>query len=300
MKDVKKTFFLFNFMFLSGLFFSFSQDFKANIQVDASRVNQSNTEIFQNLENQLTEFMNNTSFSGRKMAASERIAINIYLNISNYQDNSFEGSLQIQSSRPIYQTNYESPLVLLKDPAIAFNYQEFTPLVLNENRVDSNLVAVFSFYAWVLIALDADTYAFNGGDYYYRKAQNVLGMAQANGFSGWTLNNKAFNKPLFLNLLVSSESLMFKKALYEYHLNGLDKMHGDPLKAKTEIIKAISYIQSFGNNGTHRTLVQGFFDAKAKEIQELFVAGPNVDTKGLVKSLQTLAPLFGNYWSDIK
>jgi len=300
MRQMKKIFFLINILSLSSLSVCFSQDFKANITVDASRVNQSNTEIFQNLQKQLTEFMNNTSFSGRKMAVSERISISIFLNISNYQDNSFEASLQIQSSRPIYQTNYESPLVLLKDPAVVFNYQEFTPLVLNENRVDSNLVAIFSYYAWVLIALDADTYAFNGGDNYYRRAQNVLGMAQANGFSGWAINNKSFNKPMFLNLLVSNESLLFKKALYEYHMNGLDKMTLDPLSAKKEVIKSIAYIQSFGNNGTHRTLVQGFFDAKAKEIQELFVAGPNIDTNGLVKSLQALAPLFGNYWSDIK
>ena len=145
MRGVRKIFFLFNILFLSGLSVSFSQDFKANIQVDASRVNQSNTEIFQNLEKQLTEFMNNTSFSGRKIDISERISINIYLNISNYQDDSFEASLQIQSSRPIYQTNYETPLALLKDPAVVFNYQEFTPLVLNENRVDSNLVAIFSY-----------------------------------------------------------------------------------------------------------------------------------------------------------
>lgn len=277
-----------------------AQDFNANIQVDATRINQSNTQIFQNLQKQLSDFMNNTSFTGRSIEKSHRIPVNFYLNISSYKDNSFEMSLQIQSARPVFNTNYESPLVLIKDPSVMFKYQEFTPLVLNENRIDSNLIAVFSYYAWMLIGLDADSFAFNGGDFYYRKAQNVLGLAQANGYAGWTINNRSYNRALILNLLVSNESLLFKKALYEYHINGLDLMTTDALKGKNGVAKAINFIQAFGNNGTHRTLVQTFFDAKAKEIQSLFIAGPKMETTALVTSLQSLAPLFGNYWAEIK
>lgn len=276
-----------------------AQEFRAQVVVDASRINQTNTEIFKNLENQLIAFINNTSFSGRNILERHRIPVTFYLNISAYEDNLFEASLQIQSDRPVYNSNYNTPLVLIKDPTVNFTYQEFAPLVLNENTLETNLVAVFGYYAWMLIGIDADTYAFNGGAPYYSKAQGIMALAQSRGFSGWTLSNREYNRVMFLNLLSSNESLLFKKAMYEYHFSGLDRLTIEPKLAKENMVKAIEFLVSFGNNGTHRTLVQGFFDAKAKEIHDVFSSGPPVVVTSLKKSLQRLAPLFGNYWSDI-
>jgi hypothetical protein len=277
-----------------------AQDFNATVVVDASRINQSNLQIFNSLEKQLSDFINKTSFSEKRIETAHRIPVNFFLNISAYENNSFEATLQIQSSRPIYNSMYMSPLVLIKDPEVSFQFQEFAPLILNENNIDNNLVAIFSYYAYLVIALDADSFSFNSGSAYYSKAQNVMALAQSRSFSGWTLNNRSFNRVLLLNLLSNNESVLFKKALYEYHLKGLDNMIYDPVNSKQSIVKAIGYLKSFGNNGTHRTLVQSFFDAKANEILDIFTGGPQIPIDNLVTSLQSLAPLFGDYWSAIK
>jgi len=292
-----KTLFYALFLFSS---LAIAQDFNATVVVDATRINQSNLQIFNSLEKQLSDFINKTSFTEKGIDTSHRIQANFFLNISAYENNSFEASLQIQSSRPIYNSIYMSPLVLIKDPEISFQFQEFAPLILNENNIENNLVAVFSYYAYLIIALDADSFSFNSGGTYYSKAQNIMGQAQSRSFSGWTLNNRSFNRVLLLNLLSNNESLLFKKALYEYHIKGLDGMLQNPVSSKQNIAKAIGYLKSFGNNGTHRTLVQSFFDAKANEIHDIFTAGPKIPIDNLVTSLQNLAPLFADYWSDIK
>lgn len=289
--------------FLFFLCFSFlvnAQDFNAQVVVDASRVDQSNVQMFKSLETQLAVFMNSTSFSGKSTPPKHRIPINFFINISAFENNSFEASLQVQSDRVVYNSQYNSPLLLVKDPQFNFIFQEFAPLIFNENSLDSNLVAVCSFYAYLALGLDADSFSFNGGAVYYSKARNIMSISQSRSFPGWVLNNRAFNRPMIMNLLGSSESLLFKKALYEYHLNGLDRMSEDPKEAKKSMITAIAFLKSFGNNGTHRTLMQSFFDAKASEIKDVFSAGPLISTQDLVKNLQALAPLFGNSWAQIQ
>lgn len=286
--------------FLCCSFFVKAQDFNGQVVVDASRIDQTNLQIFKSLETQLTEFINGTSFSGKSTPPTHRIPINFFINISAYKNNSFEASLQVQSERPVYNSNYSSPLLLIKDPQFNFVFQEFAPLVYNENILDSNLVAVCSFYAYLALGIDADSFSFNGGRDYYVKARNIMSLSQSRSFPGWVLNNRAFNRPMIMNLLGSSESLLFKKALYEYHLNGLDRMSEDPKEAKKSMIAAIAFLKSFGNNGTHRTLMQSFFDAKSNEIKDIFSAGPIISTQDLVKNLQALAPLFGNSWAQIQ
>lgn len=277
-----------------------AQDFNAKVVVDASRIDQSNLQIFKSLETQISSFMNETSFSGQSIPATHRIPVVFYINITGYENNSFEATLQLQSERPVYNSQYTSPLLFVKDPQFNFSFQEFAPLVFNENSTDSNLVSVLSFYAYMALGLDADSFSFNGGSLYYSKARNIMSLAQARSFSGWVLNNRSFNRPMLINLLGSNESLLFKKCIYEYHINGMDKMSEYPVEAKNQLITAIAFLKSFGNNGTHRTLVQSFFDAKSDEIKNIFSAGPKIPLGDLTKNLQGLAPLFGNSWSQIQ
>jgi hypothetical protein len=186
------------------------------------------------------------------------------------------------------------------DRDIIFSYQEFQPLFFNKSSFESNLVSLLSFYAYVIIGLDADTFVENGGSSYYEQALQVLNLAQVTSRKGWKPSDGTRNRFWLIDNLRANTFREYREALYAYHRSGLDQMTSAPLEGKEAIMKAIIQLEALFLRRPNAFLLQVFFDAKVEEIVNIFKEGPKVDFKKTEIILKKIAPFFGSRWKQIK
>jgi hypothetical protein len=286
--------------FIIGVYSVHSQELNCTVAIDAQQTGQSNLQIFKTLEQQLTEFVNNTSWTNKEYKKQELIDCSITLIISEYDGDTFSGSLQIGSSRPVYNSIYDSPIYNYNDKQVSFNYKEFEPLNFNLNVFGSNLVSIISYHIYTLIGLDADSFEPNGGETYFSIAKQIIGTAASSNFSGWKPTDGTQSRYQYNNAILSNVYKEFHTALYDYHRSGLDTMEDDQKAAKIKIIAAIKTLKGINDRRPNSYLLRTFFDAKSGEIQSIFSGGPRLDTAELVENLNRMAPTQRSSWSEIK
>lgn len=276
----------------------FSQELNANVMINSERIQQSNKQVFTTLQNAVRDFLNNTKFTNLNVKRSELIDCNVMFVISEYDPNAntFSGTLQIQSTRPVFNSSYGTSLFNFSDKNIAFNYIEFEPLVYSESSIGSNLVGILSFYAHLMIGLDADSFSLSGGTANYQKAANVVSMMQQNGDKGWVMGDQN-NRYALSNDVLSNMYAPYREALYEYHINGLDLMSANPNQAKAGVANALDLLAKIHNTRPNALPTRIFFDAKADEITKVFGAGPTYDTTKLIETLTRINSINGTKWN---
>jgi hypothetical protein len=224
----------------------------------------------------------------------------MYINVSEYADNAFKASIQVQASRPVYNSNYLSPLFNYNDIDFDFRYIEFENLFFNPNSFDSNLVSVLAFYSYMILGIDADSYSMLGGSNYYDVAENIVVVAQSSGYKGWVQSGGNQNRFFLVNDMITPTFSPMREGFYQYHALGLDKM-ADDLKAGKESVKAsLSTISKVHTVRPNAFLPRVFFDAKSDEIVDLFSGGPTVQTAELVEILNRMSPTNISKWSKIR
>ena len=139
-----------------------AQELNAQVIVNSDLVNQTNQQIFKTLERSLNEFMNTQVWTNQELLSQEKITCSFVFNLTGYNNDQFEATLQVQSQRPVFDSNYDTPILNFLDRDVVFSYQEFQPLFFNQSSFESNLVSLMSFYAFVILGLDADTFVENG------------------------------------------------------------------------------------------------------------------------------------------
>jgi len=283
-----------------SLFSAYGQDISARVIVDASRVGQSNKQVFDELSTSLNEFVNSTTWSSRSLKPNEKIKANFYLSISEYVNNNFKASLQLQYSRPVYDAIYQSPMLMIKDDEVSFTYNAFDPLVLNKNSLDSNLVAIFSYYIYFMLGIDADSFSLKGGTQFFNEALSIGDLARSQNFSGWSASNNGTGRIQLSQNIISNSYADFRTALYDYHRLGLDQMTIDSSASKKVILNSINSLALINRRDTSSALIKMFFDAKSQEITNIFTQGPEIDIKELKSNLVAMAPIFSASWNSIK
>jgi len=277
-----------------------AQELNAQVIVNSDLVNQTNQQIFKTLERSLNEFLNTQVWTNKELLNQEKITCSFVLNLSNYNNDLFEATLQVQSQRPIFDTNYDTPIFNFLDRDVVFSYQEFQPLFFNQSSFESNLVSLLSFYVYVIIGLDADTFAENGGSIYYEQALQVVNLAQVTSRKGWKASDGTRNRFWLIDNLRANTFREYRQALYTYHRSGLDRMTSVPFEGKEAVMKAIQQLEPLFLRRPNAFLLQIFFDAKVEEIVNLFKEGPKVDFKATENVLKKIAPFFGSRWKQIK
>ena len=287
-------------MLILSLIKTYGQELNAQFVVNADLVNQTNQQIFETLERSLNEFINSQSWSNQDFFPQEKITCSFVLNLSSYNASKFEGTLQIQSQRTIFNSNYDSPLLNFLDKDISFTYQEFQPLFFSPASFESNLVSLISFYAYVIMGINADSLRFKGGDPYFEQAQRIVNLSQQSGALGWKQNDSNRNRFWLSDTMRSNTFREYREALYTYHRKGLDLMTEKPSEAKKNIISALLPLENLYDRRPNAMLLQMFFDAKADEIVNLFSDGPEVDFDRASKMLKKIAPFYQPQWKQIK
>ena len=291
---------LYTFLLILPLTKIDSQELNAQFVVNADLVNQTNQQIFQTLERSLNEFVNSQSWSNQDFFFFLKITCSFVLNLTNYNASKFEGTLQIQSQRTIFDSNYDSPVLNFLDKDISFTYQEFQPLFYSPASYESNLVSLISFYAYIILGINADSLQFKAGDPFFEQAQRIVNLSQQSGAIGWKQNDSNRNRFWLIDTMRSNTFREYRETLYTYHRKGLDSMTKAPVKGKNNIINAILALEDLYDRRPNAMLLQMFFDAKADEIVNLFSDGPKVDFGRTSKMLKKIAPFYQPQWKQIK
>ena len=289
-------FFVF-FLSLSGLQ---AQQVEAQFVVNADLVNQTNQQIFETLEQSVNEFINTKDWTGEEINPEERVKCTFVLNLTAFNGAAFEGTLQVQVERPVYNSNFSTPVFNFLDKDIRFSYQEYQPFFYNAATYESNLISLLSFYVFFALGVEADTFALSGGSPYYKVAQQIVNLAQQNGQQGWNQNDGTRNRFWLIDTVLSNTFKEYRSVQYSYHRKGLDQMYEDAGKAKAEVMNSLKSLVPLFKRRPNAFLIQTFFDAKSDEIVDIFSGGPTVDTRELTQTLNQIAPFFGPKWKRIK
>lgn len=290
--------YLFIFAFIAA-FSGIAQELNCNVVVNAQLTGNENLQVFQTLERQLNEFINNTQWTSKSYKPQERIDCGMIITVNGYNNDLFDCSLQITSSRPVYGSTYNTPIYNFNDKDFTFQYLQFQNFVYNENQFESNLVSVISFHIFMMLGLDADTFEKGGGLDYFKQAQTILNYSQQNTGKGWKLEDGQQTRFILIDNILSPTFREFRNVLYDYHLNGLDQMSEDPKNGKQAIAEAIETLRTMNSRRPNSFLLRTFFDAKADEIQQIFSGGPSVNISDLVSTLTKIAPMHSSKWRKI-
>lgn len=278
-----------------------SQELNCDVVVNAQFTGNENFPIFKTLEKQLTEFVNNTKWTNKTFLPQEKINCSMVINLTNYTGGeTFQATLQIQSSRPVYGSSYSTPVYSFNDRDFTFQYLEYQNLIYNPTQFQSNLISVLSFHVYMILALDADTFKPNGGDAYLKQAMAILNYSQQGNFKGWKLEDGLQSRFMLIDNMLSPTFKEYRDVLNTYHIEGLDVMAENPKAGKEKIASALKQFQVLNRRRPNSFLQRTFFDAKADEIAQVFGGGPNVDIASLKEILQKVAPMHSSKWQTIK
>lgn len=277
-----------------------SQELNCKVIVNYDKITNVNTQIFKSLETSLNDFVNKTVWSEKTFKENEKISCTYFITVNSFENNNFEASIQVQSSRPIYNSSFSSPLLNINDKDFSFQYVEFQNLFYNPNSYDSNLVSVIAFYSYMILGFDAESFALDSGTPYFQSAQEIVSIAAPSGGKGWSQTEKTQNRYYLVNDVMSTTFRPLREALFQYHFNGLDNMHKDLKTSKEEIVAVINTLSTVHSVRPNAYLTRIFFDAKSDEIVSIFSGGPSVTIDGLVDKLSKISPTNSSKWLKIK
>lgn len=220
-----------------------SQELRCNVQVNSSQIQGTNKQVFQTLQTAMYEFMNNTAWTNHVYTNEERIECNILINLQEHNGDEFKGSIQIQSSRPIFNTSYNTTVLNFKDDDLRFNYVEFEPLEFSITEHRSNLTSLLAYYAYVIIGLDYDTFSHLGGTDYYQKAEQIVNNAQNAQEKGWKAFESRKNRYWFIENFLNDRYKGLREFLYRYHRLGLDIMDSKEAVGRSQIAESLDLLQ---------------------------------------------------------
>jgi hypothetical protein len=285
------------------LFFSAivqAQELNCTVKVNSVTLANANLTIFKTLEKSLTEFLNKTKWTTLNFKQKERIDCSMFINVTSFSSDQFSATIQIESSRPIYNATYTSPVFNYNDKDFSFKYVEYEALIFNPNSFDSNLIAVVAYYANMIIGLDGDTFTSQGGSDAYAAAQQIVATAQGSNYKGWSQSDGNQNRYFLVNDLVSNNFTPLREALFDYHSKGLDKMSDDLKGSKEQIKTALLGIEKVNAVRPNNIVTRMFFDGKSDEIVSVFSGGPKMDISELLDKLNRISPLNASKWASIK
>jgi hypothetical protein len=251
-----------------------SQELNCNIQVRQPQTAGVSSTLYQNMQKQIYEFMNNTKWTNHQYEYNERIECSILINISSVSGNKYTSTIQIISNRPVYSTSLPTAILNYKeeDNLFEFEYYENQNFEFNENRHTSNLTSVLAFYAYIILGLDYDSFSNEGGTEFYQKAQKIVNNAQGSNDKGWRAYEakKQDNRYFLVENLLNSRYSGFRRAIYRYHRYGLDVMTEKLESGRAEIVGSLRQILNVYRQNTNLFIIKLFFDVKSSEIINIF------------------------------
>jgi len=251
-----------------------AQELNCTVTINSSGAQTSDRGIFRDMKAAIEQFMNSRKWSGDAYKPYEKINCNMLITITKIVSiGSFQASVQVQAARPVYNTNYSSLIFNYADRDWEFEYIESLPLEFNDNTYTTNLTSMLALYAYLIIGIDFDTFVELGGTPYFQKALAVVNNAQQANRTGWQPLNSNRNRYWIVENYNNGQMTEMRKAMYSYHRLGLDTFDKDPDKSRGVILNGLKEVKKVRDVNPTSILVVSFFDAKSKELANIFSTG---------------------------
>ncbi|HBH47947.1 MAG TPA: DUF4835 domain-containing protein [Bacteroidales bacterium] len=281
-----------------------AQELDCNVSVSSSRIQGTNKQIFTTMQEALNDFMNNTTWTNYVYEGHERIECNILVDISEQiSANEFKARLQIQARRPVYGSSFNSVILNYVDDDVQFVYQEFDPIEYSENNFISNLSSLLSFYAYIIIGLDGDTFSPLGGDEAFQNAERILNAAQGSGYIGWigSDSQKRKNRYWLIENLTDTEYEPIRNFYYNYHRNGLDLMEKSVEQGRAGVTDAIMMLEKFATNkpDPFTYLLTIVLETKSNEFVDIYSQAQTSEKQRMKRILLNIDPAGSRKYSKL-
>lgn len=279
----------------------YTQELNVRVQVNAPQVPNINKNNIELIQTTIRDFLNNNKWSNETYLPQERIECNVVITINAWDGSSgYKAEAQIQSSRPVFGTTYNSTLINYNDKDFDFNYNEGQPLDVSDQNYLTNLSSLLSYYAYTIIGLDKDSFSKLGGTPYFLKAQTVLNIAQASGNTGWKAYDGLRNRYWLNENLLNRSFQDLRVFIYNYHVNVLDRMQESPSKAAKALLNFLPDLQQMDKQKLGSIFPNIYFAAKADELANLLLAGNAQDRIPAYNLISDIDPANINKYEILK
>ena len=271
-----------------------AQELNVTVKINIQKLQTVDPKVFETLEQTVNEFLNSQKWTEDIFEPEERINCNFLLTIQEeLSPTSFKADLAIQSSRPVFGSSYESPLLNHIDKELTFSYEQFQPVQFSRNTFNDNLSAVLSFYVYVILGMDYDSFSPFGGETYYQIAQEILNtvpQAVANSAGGWRSIDGNRNRFWMIENILSPRVRPYRQAMYDYHRQALDTMVDDIPTARAILVQAVDNIGKVNQSYPNSMIVQMFANTKTQELVEIFKKGTRQEQDQVIRVMTRLDP----------
>jgi hypothetical protein len=270
------------FLFITLVRMASAQELQARLSVLSNKVGtQVDKKVFQTLQAALTTFLNNRKWTADTYLPQEKIQCNFLVSIDQViGEHIYKASLTIQAARPVYNTEYQSPLISFQDNDLVFRYVEFQPIEFNENRIQgadpmvANLAAVLAYYVNIILGLDYDSFSPRGGDPYFQRAQNIVNNApESRDITGWKTFDGIRNRYRLTENFTDNRFSSIHEAIYSYYRQGLDLFYENEEQGRTGILNALKALNTLNQENPNTMAVQMFFQGRSTELVKVFSKG---------------------------
>ncbi|NQX42945.1 protein of unknown function [Pedobacter steynii] len=298
---MKQRLFLFVLSFFLCHTYIHAQELNARVTVMAPTVPNINKRNIEVLQTTIREFLNNNKWTNETYTPQERIETNFVITVTAWDGSSgYKAEAQIQSSRPVYGTAYNSTILNISDKDFDFNYNEGQSLDYSDQNFISNLSSLLGFYANTIIGLDKDSFSNLGGTPFYNKAQNILNLAQQSGNKGWKASDGLRNRYWLNENLLNKSFEDLREFIYSYHYNGMDRLQEDKDKGSKKIISLLSGLTKMDRQKLGSIFPNVYFATKADEIVNLLSIGNPQERLKAYNLLADIDPANINKYESLK
>jgi hypothetical protein len=278
-----KRYLFFFVIMVVGINAAIAQELRCNISISAQKIQGANKSVFETMQADLYEFMNNRKWTDQKFSMDERIECNIFINLEEQlSSDEFKGSIQVQSRRPIFNSSYESTLLNLKDNDFQAKYIEYQTLEFNETSNKDNLTNILAYYAYIVLGMDYDSYSPEGGTEFFQKALAIVNNSQNAPEKGWKAFESERNRYWLVENILNKSYSGIRSCIYQYHRLGLDMMADKAPEGRAEIAESLKSIQKVFRTRPSIYILQAFFDSKSDELVNIFSGNSFPDERNRV------------------
>lgn len=269
---------------------AFCSELNCKVEVNVSRTETMPPDVARQLQEAVAEYVNTTSFTELRIAPGERIECRMFFDVQSYADDKVTAALTVQSTRPVYDSSYTTTLLNVRDAEVEFPYSSGQPLVFARDAVDSELTALLDFYVYLILAVDADSFAPEGGTPFYGVASQIVTLARSSGGKGWRAIDSPRNRASLLAALTEPPTAAFRTLLYDYHRRGLDVMTVSPEKGRAVIGQTLQRLRDIASQSPMTPLAALMRDAKLDELVGLYSKASDDERREAAALLTALWP----------
>jgi hypothetical protein len=279
---------------------SFAQELRCNVTVSAQRIQGANQNLFQTMQSDIYEFMNNRKWTDHIYSYDEKLRCNIMILLEEQLSaDEFRGTIQVQLIRPVFDSSYETTILNIKDNDFRCRYVEFQPLEFNETSNRENLTNILAYYAYVILGYSYDSFSLEGGTPYFEKAQAIVNNSQNLPVKGWKSFESERNRYWLLENIMNKSYSDFRRCMYNYHRNGLDLMSQRVEEGRANIAESLRDLQKVFRKRPSTYILQMFFDAKSDELVNVFSKSYPDERARVLAILNEIDPSNGSKYSKI-